>query len=147
MNQRSYADNHSIVVISPQLVDNDTVETPWLDMGDHPRGFALAIVGATDITVDVSIQQATDSLGSDAKALTGASVTQLTAAGGDDTYVSIEFESVFLDRANGFQFASLLIDVGDGTTGAYVAGILMAPARHAPVTQLAAYAQQVVLAG
>ena len=146
MNQRSYADNHTILAISPQLLDAAAAESGWIDMGAHPRLFAIAIIGATDITVDVALQQATSAAGAGAKAISGAAATQITASG-DNTFVSIELESVFLDRANGFQFVNLIITAGDGTTGAYVAGVVMAPARHAPVTQVAAYAQQVVLAG
>jgi hypothetical protein len=147
MNQRSYADNHLVAVITPALVDNNTAGSAWIDMGQYARLFAVVAVGGTDTTVDVKIQQSAASNGGSPKDVTGAAVTQLTADTGDNKYVTIEMEAALMDIKNGYRYAQVLITVGDGTAGATVAGFILCPARHAPVTQPAALAQSVVVAG
>lgn len=146
MNNRPMHESFWVDVIKPQLVDNAAVTSSWLSMTDAVRLFAVINMGATDITVDAKIEQATDSSGTGAKDVTGAAITQFLATD-DNKYASIDLEAARMDIANGFNYARLKITVADGTTGAYVSASIFRPTRHAPPTQVAAYAQQIVVAG
>ena len=146
MNQRSFADNNYLGYIPPQLLDDAAVSSGYVDMGACHRLFAVVMVGATDITTDAKLEQAQDDADTGLKDITGTEITQV-AANGDNRFITIEVESDKLDTANGFQFVRLTITAGDGTAGSQVAGFVMAPARHAPVTQIAAFAESIVLAG
>lgn len=130
--------------LSPQLVDNATVLSSYMPIVNATSVFAIVIVGATDTTVDVKIRQATDSSGTGVKDVTGAAVTQITATD-DDKFVTIEVAPSKFDQDNGFDHAVLSVTAGDGTTGAYVAGFLINPDRHAPPTQVAAYLEAITL--
>jgi hypothetical protein len=142
----SFASNHQVYAIVPALVDDATAATVYFPLTSVIRIWALVAVGATDITLDVKLQQATDSSGTGVKDIIGAAVTQI-AATDDNKYVAIDVEPAMLDIANDFDHARLLITVGDGTAGAYVAGFVILRHRHMPVTQPAAFFQTVEVAG
>jgi hypothetical protein len=143
---RTLSDRHIVSVIKPTLTNNASVNSGWLSMMDAARLFAIINVGATDITLDAKIQQATDSSGSNAKDITGAAITQYTATD-DDKFASIDLEAAALDLANNFNYVRLSITVGNGSTGAYVSAVLIRTARHQPPTQAAAYKEKIVVAG
>ena len=129
---RTFHETELLYAVMPQLVDNDTVETAWVPVTNANRILALISVGATDITVDAKIQQATDSSGTGAKDITGAAITQI-AADGDNRVVSIDLEANHMDINNGFNHVQLQITVGNGSVGAYVAGqLVLRELRHRP---------------
>jgi len=132
--------------IPPQTLDNASATTAWRDAGDADWVTAFVQVGATDITFDAKIEQATDSSGTGAKDVTSAAVTQLTATD-DNKYVSIDLEPAKLDIANNFNYVRLSVTAGDGTTGTTCSGLLMLCARHQPPTQPTEYAEQILVAG
>lgn len=129
-----------------QSINNTTAGSVWVDARNARRITALINIGATDTIVDAKLQQATDSSGTGAKDITDAAITQVSATG-DNKQKSIDIESNRMDAANGFYYVKLLFTVGNGTTGAVVAGELLMDARHQPVSQPAAYNEQVVVAG
>lgn len=143
---RDFPARHVINVIAPQLLDNAAAVSGWLSMADAVRLFALINIGATDITVDAKIQQATSAAGANAKDITGAALTQYTA-NDDNKYASIDLEAAALDINNGFYFVQLSITAGDGTAGAYASASIIRECRHLPATQPAAYKEKVVVAG
>ena len=142
---RTLTENYYIEAVSPQLVNNNTVATPWLLMDAVDPVLYYLRVGATDITVDAKVQQATASDGTGAKDVTGAHITQL-AATDDNKSVSIELEPARLDLKGGFVYARLLVTVGNGSTGANVTAVVFHRTRHNPPTQPASFVQQVRVA-
>ena len=147
MMNRSFFARHKVYAISPQLVDDDTVTTAWIPVHNAQRLVAILRCGATDITVDAKLEQATSSGGAGAKDVTDSDITQLTASGGDDKTVGIDLEVANLDTANGFCYVRLSATAGDGTLGANLAGVVIVDDRHMPVTQPADFVEQIVLAG
>lgn len=142
---RTLTENYYIDMVSPQLVDNTTLGSGWILMDATEPVLFLLRVGATDITVDAKIQQATTSDGTGAKDLTGAAITQISATQ-DNRHVSIEVEPARMDIKNGFVYAQLLATVGDGSLGANLAMVVMKRTRHNPPSQPAAFAQQIKVA-
>jgi hypothetical protein len=64
-------------------------------------------------TVDMVMYQATDAAGTNAKAITGKAITQLTQAGGDaGSTVCIELRTEELDVDGGFAFVGATLTVG-----------------------------------
>lgn len=132
--------------IAPALVNNTAVNSGWIPVTNAQRLTALLAVGATDTTVDAKLQQATDASGTGFKDVAGAVITQIGATG-DNRFVSIDLATEKLDHQNGFTYVRLLVTVGNGTTGAQVAGFILCDARHMPPAQPAAYAEKIVAAG
>lgn len=88
-------------------------------------------------TVDATIQQATDALGTGAKPVVGKAITQLTAAGGNNRQALINFKAADLDGNNGFAFVRLVVTVGTAAT--FTDGTLYGfNPRFEPVRDLAA---------
>lgn len=143
---QSFAARHKLIAAYPGLVDGNTLATAWVSLSDSVRVVAGVLVGDTATTVDAKLQQATDTAGTGAKDVTGAAITQLSATD-DNKHVTIDCEAAHLDEHNGFTCVRLLITVGSDGSGGNVAGFLLLPTRHAPPTQVAAYAQQVEVAG
>lgn len=143
---QSFAARHKLIAAYPGLVDNGTLATAYVPVTDSWRVVAGILLGATDITVDAKLQQATDASGTGVKDISGAAITQFSATD-DNKHATIDCECTALDEVNSFNHVRLLITVGDGTLGGNVAGFLILPTRHAPPTQVAAYAQQVEVAG
>ena len=142
----SFAARHKLVAAVPALVDNTTLATAWIPITDAWRVVAGILMGVTDITVDAKLQQATDASGTGVKDVSGAAITQF-AATDDGKWATIDCEATAFDEVNSLNHVRLLITVGDGTAGAYVAGFLILPTRHAPPTQVANYVQQIEVAG
>lgn len=142
---KSVHERFQIVASYPALTDDAALSTSWINAGDVTRIFGLVLVGATDTTTDAKLQQATDSSGTGAKDVTDAAITQVTSTG-DNRHCSIEVHPSKLDTANGFYWVRLTITAGNGSTGSNIAGVLMAEKRHQPVSQAAAYAEQIVVA-
>ena len=133
----------------PALVDDATLVTAWFPVTNVIRIWAIILLGVSDIEVDAAIQQATDTSGTSAKALSrAASITQL-ADDDDGSWATIDVEvtAAHFDLANSFNHAALVITVGNGSVGSYVAGIVIAWVRHRPPSQHASNVEQVEIAG
>lgn len=141
----TFSDNYRIASISPQLVDNAAVLTDWVYVGNSANLVGIALVGVTDAEVTITIQQAKDSSGTSAKAITSATATATATQDNKDSVIQVE--ATKLDEANGFYYAALKIAVADGTNGGYVAGVLLNESRHKPVSQPAKVLNDVIVAG
>ena len=144
----SFAANHLLYSIAPQLVDNNVVSTTFMPLADLVRLTAIINVGATDALVDAAIYESAVVAGTNPHKVADAEIVQLTKADGDDTVHTIDVEISKFGSAAGYRFAALTITVGAGdATGAMVAGHLIGLARNMPVTQPAAYEQEIEVAG
>lgn len=104
--------------IDPQLGDNTALTTDWIDFGVWQRVMFVFLLGATDITVDVKLQSADDTSGTNAADISGKAITQLGAT--DDNKQAIL--NLSKDELNdGDVAAAAVVTIGDGTTGANVA--------------------------
>ena len=128
--------------ISPVSQGAGTATTSWVSAANYHRLLATVMVGAfgASATVDAKIQQATSSGGAGAKDVTGAAITQMLAAGGNNKQALINVDANALDSENGFVFVQLSITVGTAAT--LIAGLLEGfTARFEPVTQPASVTQ------
>ncbi len=146
MQNRNLADSAVISMIAPGLVDDAAVDSGWLSVENAVRTFFIILLGATDITVDAKVQQASAVDGTGAKDVTGAAVTQFTALN-DGNFKTIDLETARLDHHNGFKFVKLIITVGNGSLGGNVAATIIRTARHMPPTQPATYLEAITVAG
>ena len=121
--------------VSPQLVDNNTQDTAWIDMSKFRRVAFLLLLGATDIVVDFKLRSATDSSGTGAADISGKAITQLTATDDNkETWNEIRAdEMAALASGAGRRYVSARVTVGDGTLGGNVAvAALAGVARNEP---------------
>lgn len=147
MQNRNLSDNALISMIAPGLVDAASVDSGWLPVSNAVRTFFIILLGATDITVDAKVEQATNAAGTGTvKDVTGAALTQLTA-GNDGKFATIDLESAALDHHNGYNHVRLTLTAGDGTAGANLAAVIIRTCRHMPPTQLDTYLQAIQVAG
>jgi len=87
----------------------------WLRMSNHQRAIFIVQVGTmvATSTLDFSVQQDDVGDGSNAKAITGKAITQLTAAGGDgNDLVAVEVRTEELDVSGGFEYIRGVLTVG-----------------------------------
>jgi hypothetical protein len=114
-------------VIKPDAHTAGTYTTGWISAAQYQEFMAIVMAGdlGSSATLDASIQQATNSSGTGAKALTGSAITQLTQAGTDSNKQAIvAFSSDDLDLANGFTHfrLSMVVAVAASDAGAIVLG-------------------------
>jgi len=76
-------------------------DTDYVSLANYHRAVVVMHMGAMLGTQDLALYQATDTLGTGAKAITGKSITQLTAAD-DNARVAIELQTEELDVDGGF---------------------------------------------
>lgn len=107
-----------VATIDPQLVDNNSVNSDWASMQHVRRILFTLLLGATDTTVNAKLQRASDSGGSDAEDIPGKALTQLGSTS-DNKQAQLEISADALGGA--FRYVRLVVTVGDGTSGAYVA--------------------------
>ncbi|MGH8743047.1 MAG: hypothetical protein ACREUY_02090 [Burkholderiales bacterium] len=90
----------------------------WTNVKNFHSFLAVLDVGVFggSATVDFKLQQATDSSGTGAKDITGKSITQLVAAGGNNRQAMINARASDMDQANSFNFISFKITVGTAAT-------------------------------
>lgn len=115
-------------VIDPDAYAAATYTTGWIDMASYNEIMAIVMAGdlGASATIDAKIEQATDGSGTGAKDVTGAAITQLTKAGGDDNKQAvINLWAEDLDIDNGFTHARLSVTVGVAASdmGAVVLGL------------------------
>jgi len=120
--------------IDPQLVDNTSVTSDWVPMENLGQVLAVLNVGATDITLDAKLQEATSAAGAGAADLTGKAITQFAAT--DDNkqaLIGVRADEI----SSGFTHVALVVTVGDGVAGAYVSAVLLGgDARYRPADDL-----------
>lgn len=127
-NSANATDIVSVQGLIEPVAGASTYTTSWFDAGDACAWEAIVSAGTVGTSVDAKIEQATDGSGTGAKDLTGAAITQLTAAGS----ALIQFKAGDLDTANDFTHVRLSITTVGATSVA--AGVLQAVnARYAPL--------------
>lgn len=107
-----FSEANEVLVHIPADSETTAVTSGWLLMENNHRALALISVGdmVATSTLNATLTQAQDALGTGAKAITGKAITQLTQAGGDSNkVVMIELKSEELDVANGFEYILLTI--------------------------------------
>ncbi len=121
--------------IDPDVLTATTHDSGWIDAKDFHNFLAVIMVGTlgASATVDAILQQASDSSGTGAKAITGKAITQLTDAGSDDdSQALINLRPEELDRANGFTHFRVRITVAaascDGAAAIFGCGPRYGPA-------------------
>jgi hypothetical protein len=136
------SENFSIAsTVDPQLLNNNSVTSDWVDMSLYRKVSFILNVGATDITVDAKLQEATDSSGTSAQDITGFAITQLTATD-DNEQVVIEIDATELSE--NYTHVALVVTIGNGSTGAQISAIgLGYEARYVEVDHLASVAEVV----
>jgi len=80
-------------------------DTGWMSVQDYHRVFIILHVGTMGAlgTIDLDVEQATDTTGTGMKNVTGFSITQLTQAGGDsDGVVILDLQMEQLDVSNNY---------------------------------------------
>jgi len=128
-----------LAVIHPDLhgPPQNTYFTPWFSMAKTARLLCQVICGDITATgtVDVDLWQATDVVGTGAKAIAAKAITQLTAAGGDgDDYCEINLRTEEMDAANSFDWVRVRMQCLVATSNACVVVMGETP-RYAPVDQ------------
>jgi hypothetical protein len=121
---------------SPQAAGSLT--TGWISLANAERILGVIQIGTfgASATVDANIQQATDTNGTGAKAITGKAIATMSSAeaGGNNVQATIDLRADELDTANGFCTVNLTITVGVAATE--TAGLLLAGGtRFAPASQ------------
>lgn len=107
--------------IDPDAYAAGTVTTGWIAAKDFQSFVAIVQAGAlgASATLDALLQQASDSGGTGAKAITGKAITQLTQAGTDSNkQVLINLRPEELDVDNGFTHFRLSMTVATATSDA-----------------------------
>jgi len=123
-------------VIHPDLHGPGEYYTAWFDHSRAHRSTWRLWVGdiAQGGTVNFDLVQATDSVGTGAKAIAAKAITQLTQAGGDsDDEVFIELRTEELDVQNRFSFVRGHLTIGAAAANAGVSVFGDNP-RFAPVS-------------
>ena len=134
MYDRFYEANELLAHV-PADSETSAINSGWVSMATFREIVALVSVGdiAASGTFDMKFQQATDSSGTGAKDVTGASATQLTQAGsGSDKAVCLSVLAEDLDVDNDFTHVRLVSTPATAATefGAFVLGC---QPRHRPV--------------
>lgn len=121
---------HDVLVkraISPQLIDNTTVNGETIDTASYEGVAFECLIGATDITATLKVQHGNQSDASDMADVTG--LSQAIAATDDN-------KPTVLDLKPQKRYARVVAVVADGTVGAYVSAVAnLYKGRVVPVTQ------------
>jgi hypothetical protein len=106
--------------IPPQSANNTTKDTGWVDMRKFQEAMFIALVGATDSTIDAKLQEAQDSGGTGAQDLSGKAATQFTD---DNKVVVFNLKAEELTKT-GYTHARMRLTLGNGTAQ-LVAGLAL----------------------
>jgi len=110
-------------------------DSAWVSLSNYHRAWLVVNVGAMEqgATLDVSIRQAEDAIGTNAKAITGKAITQLTQVSGDGNgLVCIELQTEELDVDGGFEHVQFRVTCGPNWV-TYSAILYGCSARFKPV--------------
>lgn len=117
------------IVAAPQLKDNGAAVVAEIDTKGYTHATFLLIAGAIDTTLDAKVQEC-DASGGTFADITSASITQLSATD-DNKMAAIELELGGPRK----RFLKPVITAGDGSTGCYLAAIvILSKAETAPTT-------------
>lgn len=103
--------------IDPQILDDGSLTSDWVSIKDFKQLAFVVNVGATDTTVDVKLQSADDSSGTNAADISGKAVTQLSATD-DNKQVVLRLRADQVNSAD--THVAVVVTAGNGTVGAYV---------------------------
>lgn len=122
--------------VDPDANGTGDHSTDWISMQDFQQIMAVVMAGTlgASATLDAKIEQAQDASGTGVKDVTGAAITQLTKAGGDDDKQAIlQLYAEDLDLMNAFTHVRLTLTVGTAASdcGAVVMGM---GARYQPAS-------------
>jgi hypothetical protein len=133
-------------VANPAALSAGTLPASYINVSDFDRFAFVLELGATDQAVDFKVVQATAAAGTGSKDVSGAAITQF-ATTDDNKQAMIEVEVRKLDINNGFYFVAVTSALTGGT--ATTASIVFYGVNNGvvPVTQPAAFAQRVLVAG
>lgn len=144
MNRTMMKEIYRQQVANPATITTGTIPATYIDASPY-EAFAFVLeLGATDNTVDMKVVQATAGAGTGSKDVSGAVITQLSGTD-DNKQASIEVDTANLDLANGFRYVAVTATIAGTTTASiYFVGY---NAKSVPVTQPAAYVEQVTVGG
>ena len=114
-----FAERNALVgIINPISQAAGALSTAWVPVANFEQLAALISVGAfgASATVDAKFEQATSAAGAGAKDVTGKSITQLLAAGGNNRQAVLEMRSADVDANGGFSHVRLTVTVGAAAT-------------------------------
>ncbi len=125
-----------LAVIDPDANAAGALTSDWADATEFQQMMGICLAGTlgTSATLDMKLQQATDSSGTGAKDITGKSITQLTQAGTDsDKQAIINVNADDLDVAGGFTHVAIVLTTATATSdsGAILLGF---DPRHGPAS-------------
>lgn len=126
-----------LATIDPGSQAPGSVTTGWLSAANFERFIATVQTGVlgAGATLDGLLQQATDSAGTGAKAITGKALAQIVKASGDGKQALINLRQDEMDLANNFTFFRLSLTVG--TAASLVSAVVHAAiARNYPANVL-----------
>lgn len=109
-----------VATIAPQLANDTSLVSDWVDMSEARELLFVVQAGTTDTTINAKLQAATNSSGTSAADITGKAITQLTAT--DDNsqaLIHIRADEVPAGKSH----VALVVTVGNGTTGGLVSAI------------------------
>lgn len=113
-------------VIDPDANAVGTITTSWIDMSVFNEIMAVVMAGTLGAaaTLDAKFEQATDAVGTDAKDVVGAAITQMTKATNNDNQAVINLWAEDLDVDNDFTHVRLSMTIAGATSdaGAVVLG-------------------------
>lgn len=101
-----------VIALSSQAVG--ALTSGWVSVANFNKLLALIATGVLGAaaTVDAKFQQATDAVGTNAKDVSGAAITQIVKATGDNVQAEINLDPQQLDVSNGFAYVQLSVTVG-----------------------------------
>lgn len=122
-----------VATIDPQVVDNTTKTSDWVDMGKFDKVMFVGNVidAGADTTIDVKIQSASNSGGTGNSDISGLANAQFTAAATGKEFV-IEVRADQLDA--GDTHAALVVVVGNGGGAAILSAIGIGLCVQAPAS-------------
>lgn len=130
-------------VANPAAITTGTIPASYIDVSGFESFAFVFELGATDNTVDMKVVQATAADGTGSKDVSDAAITQLSGTD-DNKQAGVEVDVNQLDINNGFHFVAVTCTIAGTTTGAVV--FYGVNPRNAPVSQPAAFAEQVIVA-
>lgn len=133
-------------VKDPVVLTTGTYPAAYINVGDYERFAFVLELGVTDQTTDFKVVQATASAGTGSKDVAGAVITQFSATD-DNKQAIIEVETKKLDINNGFYFVAVTATIATGTTTTASIVFYGVNPHSVPVSQPAAFAQKVIVAG
>ena len=122
-------------VINPDDNAVGALDSDWVSMRDFEAIMAVALAGTlgTAATLDLKLQQATDSSGASAKDIPGKAITQLTQADTDDSDKQAVINCRREELDDGFDHVRCVLSTGTEDSGG-AAFILGMNPRHEPAS-------------